>query len=123
AAALRRLRTAPEGGSRRARGAGGRGPAGRREGAGRPGGDGLLGAGLLPRRAQVRVQRLDEPVAGRERVDRGRRRDLALREHVMVADERIPRRVEAARLEWLPRLLRPPGGRPPVVVGAARERS
>ena len=35
-------------------------------------------------------ERRDEPVAGGERVDRRRGRDLTLREHVVVAHERVP---------------------------------
>ena len=57
-------------------------------------------AGRRPRRAAARSSgsRLGtsrSPVG--ERVDRRRGRDLALREHVVVADQRVPRRLQALR--------------------------
>ena len=61
--------------------------------------DGGLRVDLLARRPELRVERGDEAVAGGEGVDLRRDRHLALGEHVVVADERIPGRVQPGRLE------------------------
>ena len=78
-----------------------------------------VGPGVEP---EARVERLDQAVAGRDRLDRRRRRRLALGEQVVVAEHRIPRRVEARRVEGPLRRGEQPGVARRVVVGAVVER-
>ena len=54
---------------------------------------------LVGRRAHVAVELGDHLAAGGERLDRRRGRHLALHEHVVVAERRVPRRVEPGRRE------------------------
>ena len=83
-------------------------------------GDRRLGVGPGGR-PQARVERLDHAVAGRDRLDRGGRRRLALGEQVVVAEHRIPRRVEPGRVERALRGGEQPGVARGVVVGAVVE--
>ena len=85
--------------------------------------DGLARRGLVAGDAQqAAVEGLDEPVAGGDRVQLRRRRDLALDEHVVVADHGVERALEPFGLEGPLRLrerARVGGG---VEVGAEVER-